>query len=170
MEYAILDQLVEQSENNKERYFDKNPQANDVKSGVESQSEAFAGSSDTLQLYIFKNYFGKAGPVDLAIIIRETPATGGFGDFKLSNVEVAVFPLYSANGEGNAFDIPLSLEVLPSLTKEQEEFIFEKRRLPKKPYGGEFDPAIHRWSCDRIAEELGVSNRKVGRFVRVKGL
>ncbi len=168
MEYAILDQLEEASENNRERYLEKHPEVS-VTSGIEKQEESFNGSSDTLQFYIFKNYFAKSGIVDLGIIIRETPAKGGFGDFKLNNLEVAIYPLYSA--KENAFS-DITAEVAPELSKEQEEFIFKKRKLPKKPYGDDtvFDPSVHRWSIDKISEELGISNRTVARFVRCKGI
>lgn len=165
-DYAILDQLEETSERNKEIFIEKHPDY-DATSSIEKQEESFNGSADTLQFYIFKNYFSKSGVVDLAIIIRETPSTGGFGDFKLTNVEAAVYPLYSAK-EG-AFD-DITAEVAPVLEKDVEDFIREKRSLPKKPYGAEveFDPSKYRWSVDRIAENLGISNRTVSKYCRCK--
>lgn len=167
-DYAILDQLEEVSENNKERFLEKHPEVS-VTSSIEKQEESFNGSSDTLQFYIFKNYFAKSGIVDLGIIIRETPAKGGFGDFKLKNVEVAIYPLYSAKVD--AFE-DITAEVAPVLAKDVEDFIVSKRGLPKKPYGGEveFDPLKYRWSVDKISEELGISNRTVAKYCRCKGI
>lgn len=168
-DYAILDQLEEACENNRERYLEKHPEIS-VNSSIELQDEAFNGSSDTLQFYIFKNYISKTGIVDLAIIIRETPSKpgGGFDDFKVNNVECAIYPLYSAK-EG-AFDV--TAEVAPELKPEIENFILDKRKLPKKPYGNEiqFDPEKYRWSVGMIAEELGISNRTVAKYCRCKSI
>lgn len=167
-DYAILDQLQEACDNNREAYLLKHPEF-DLNSSIEKQDEAFNGSSDILQFYIFKNYVSKSGVVDLAIIIRETPSSGGYGDFKLKNVETAIYPLYTAK-EGAFPDI--TAEIAPTLEPEIEKFIREKRSLPKKPYGTdtEFDPELYRWSVSMIAEKLGISNRTVSRFCRCKAI
>lgn len=170
-EYAILDQLRESCDNNRERFLEKHPDFS-LNSSIEKQDEAFNGSSDILQFYIFKNYISKSGVVDLAVIIRETPSkdNGGFDDFKVNNVECAIYPLYTAK-EGGGFE-DITAEVAPVLKPEVEEFIREKRSLPKKPYGNdtEFDPAKYRWSVSMIAEELGISNRTVSKYCRCKAI
>lgn len=166
MEYAILDELQEQSESRFEEYCKKNKV--ELTTGIEEVTEPFTGSSASLRLFIYKNYISRSGPIDLAIVINETNR-GRIGEFKLNNVECAIYPLYLA--KENAFDIP-PFEEPPELPDEVVEFIMEKRSLPKKPNDPniEFDPGKHRWSGNKIAEELHMSNRTIGKYLRCRNL
>lgn len=160
MDYAILDQLTETSEPRREDFQSQNNCY--IKSGIEEITEPLNGSSANIRLYIYKNYFMRSGPVDLAIVIREEKG-GVRGEFCLSNVECAIYPLYMAKAE--AFDIPPEEEP-PKLHPDVVKFILDKRNRPKKKAGEPFDPTKDKWNVNQIAEELGMSNRIISQYCR----
>lgn len=167
MEYEILDQLFDTSERNREEYQQKFNTF--VKSGIEKLEEAWAGSDEALQTYIYHNYCRLNGPIDLVIVIREIDEGKKMGDFALRKVETAVYPMYSTKSE-DAIDIPAE-EPAPTLHPDIIKFILEKRSLPKKKYNeGEFDPTKHRWDINRIASTLNMSNRLVAQYCRAKNI
>lgn len=160
MDYAILDQLVETSEPRRELYQEENNCF--VPSGIEEALEPMNGSSANIKVYIYRNYFMKSGMVDLCVVIREEKG-GVRGEFALSQVECAIYPLYMAKND--AFDIPRSEEP-PKIHPEQAKFILEKRNRPKKKFGADFDPTRDKWNVNQIAEELNMSNRIVAQYCR----
>lgn len=161
-EYSILDELEQRSNEAKERYeADPNNKVIYV-SGIEELTEPFNGSSQDYRAYIYKNYFAKSGPMHLLIIIRETNK-GKRGEFALNNVETAIFPLYQVSDNG--IEIP-PLEAPPDMLPDQSKFIIEHRKRPKKPLNAAFDPDIHKWQINLIAETLQISNRRVAAFCR----
>ena len=160
MDYAILDQLQETSEPRRELYQEQNNCF--VPSGIEEALEPMNGSSANIKVYIYRNYFMKSGMVDLCIVIREEKM-GTRGEFNLSQVECAIYPLYMAKND--AFDIPASEEP-PNLHPDQATFILEKRNRHKKKFGAEFDPTKDKWNVNMIAEELNMSNRIVAQYCR----
>lgn len=167
MEYAILDEIKQTSEENREEYQQKN--AVFYTSGIEKLEEPWGNSDENLQAYIYHNYFRKNGPIDLVIIINEIDQGKVQGDFVVKKVETAVYPIYSTRSE-EAIDIPAEIPA-PNLHPDDVKFILEKRSLPKKKYNeGEFDPAKHKWDINRIAQELNMSNRIVAKFCRAKNI
>lgn len=167
MEYAILDEIYERSEENREIYEQKFQKL--IKSGIEKLIEPWNGSDSNLQAYIFHNYVRTNGPVDLLIIIREIDSGTKMGEFALRSVETAVYPIYSTKSE-DAIDIPAELPA-PDFHPDIIKFIVEKRSLPKKPYNeGDFDPTKHRWDINRIAQTLNISNRLVAQYCRAKNI
>lgn len=166
MEYAILDEITQTSEANREEYQEKTNLF--WTSGLEKLQEPWGNSDENLQAYIYHNYFRKNGPIDLLIIINEIDQGKVQGDFIVKKVETAVYPIYSTKNE-EAIDIPAEIPA-PDLHPDIARFIIEKRSLPKKKYNDEFDPARHKWDINRIAQELNMSNRVVARYCRAKNL
>ncbi len=167
MEYAILDEIQEKSEENREIYQQKNNVF--VKSGLEELNEAWTGSDNKIKAYIYHNYCRLTGPIDIIIIIREYDTGEQIGDFALKQVESAIYPLYSTRAE-DSIDIPAETPA-PNLHPDVVKFILEKRSLPKKKYNdGEFDPTRNKWDINRLATTLNMSNRVIARFCRAKNI
>lgn len=164
MEYAILDELVEKSEQNRELYqTEKNVY---IKSGLEELTEPWAGSDD-IKAYIYHNYCRLNGPIDILILIRELDTNQKeAGGFQLKKVEQTIYPLYATTSE-DAIDIPSEIPA-PEFHPDIVKFILDKRTLPKKKYAEEFDPTKHKWDINRIASTLNISNRLVARYCRAK--
>lgn len=169
MDYAILDDLMEQTESRKEDYQNKHNCY--FVSRIEEVTEPFNGSSEQIRLYIFKNYIAKTGLMNLAVIIRESAdKKGNKNGFKVNNVEVAIYPLYSTSE--NSFEIPPTPEP-PDIFPDDQKFIIAKRSLPKAPKG-EAEKVENRknykWTINMIAEELHISNRTVALYCRAKNI
>lgn len=166
MEYAVLDQLWELSENKKDDYQQRTNSY--FVSSIDEVEEAFQGSSDTLRLFIFKNYVSSTGLMNLAIITREVKTNQkSSGGLAINNVETAIFPLYEVSQD--AFDLPPK-EELPELHQDIIKFIIAKRSLPKKPQGEQPDPLKYRWQVNDIAKELHISNRLIAQYCRVQNI
>lgn len=166
MEYAILDELYNKSEERKDEYM--NATNTFFVSKLEEIEEPFQGSSDTIHFYVFSNYVSPTGLMNLAIIIREVATnTKSSGGLAINNVECAIFPLY--NSREDAFVLPNS-EPEPNLHPETIKFILEKRSLPKKPLNVDMDKNKYRWNINDIASELHVSNRLIAQYCRVKNI
>lgn len=166
MEYAVLDQLWQSSEERAAEYQERTNTY--FVSSIDEVEEPFQGSSDTLRLFIFKNYVSSTGLMNLAIITREVKTNiKSSGGLAINNVECAIFPLYDMSQ--NAFDLPQK-EELPELHQDIVKFILQKRSLPKKPQGQEFDPSKYRWQVNDIAKELHISNRIVAQYCRVQNI
>lgn len=166
MEYAILDELLEQNNERKEEYESDPKNTKLYISSLEELTEPFFGSSTAFKTFIFRNYFSKTGIINLLIVIRESN-NGKMGEFKLNNVETAIYPLYFPLGNDDGIDLPPLTEE-PDILQDQAKFIIEKRSLPKKPFLEEFNPEKHRWQINRIAEHLQISNRKVAQYCKAK--
>lgn len=165
MEYAILDELMESHESRVDEYQQRTNTY--FTSGIEEIDEPFGGSSDTIRLFIFKNFVSVTGLMNLAIIIREVRTENkSLGGLSINNVEQAVFPIYAM--AQNAFDIPAP-EKAPELHPDTIKFIIQKRSLPKKPIG-EPNNQKYKWTVNDIAKELHVSNRLVAQYCRVKNI
>lgn len=166
MDYAILDNLYQQSE---ERALDYQNRTNTYfKSSIEEVDEPFPGSSENIRFFVFKNYVSTTGLINLAIIIRETVTTEkSSGGLRINNVEASIFPLYELNE--TAFELPPK-EELPDLHPDIIKFIISKRAMPKKPLGENFDPERHRWTINDIAKELHISNRSIAQYCRVQNI
>lgn len=168
MDYQILDELWEKSEERRETYQQQRNVY--VMSKIEEVGEPFNGSAGTIKLYIFNNYISQNGIINLAIVIRDTfereDAKSGFA---IHNVEQAIFPLYATGA--NSFDIPPSIEA-PDLPREAQVFIFEKRKLPKVPREQAANQERHeyKWTINQLAEHLHMSNRRIAQFCRAKGI
>lgn len=166
MEYAILDQLWNASEERAAEYQERTNTF--FTSSIKEVEEPFQGSSDTLRLFIFKNYVSSTGLMNLAIITREVVTNQkSSGGLAINNVETAVFPIYDISQ--TAFDLP-DKEPLPDIAPENIKFIISKRNRPKKPQGQPFDPDKHRWQVNDIAKELHISNRIVAQYCRVQNI
>jgi len=167
MEYAILDQLKEESDRRLQTFLEMNP-------GIYAQSvlqeidEPFDGSDPCLHLYLFTNYMSKRGLIDIAIVIREEPTESKPTDTLgvEANVQCSIFPLYLSK---TVFDMP-EREEAPDLPPEKVKFILEKRCRPKVKPKETFDANKHRWNVNRIAESLNMSNRLVARYCRAKNI
>lgn len=166
MDYAILDDLWQSSE---ERIIDYQAKTNTYfQSRLEEVEEPFEGSSENIRLYIFKNYVSTNGPINLAIIIRET-STGkhSTGGIAINNVEASIFPIYDIRQD--AFDLP-EPEELPELHPDTIKFIISKRSLPKKPIKEPPNKNKYKWTINDIAKELHISNRLIAQYCRVKNI
>jgi len=166
MEYAILDEIIETNETNKEIYEQKKGVF--IKSGIEKLEEPW-GNSDDFKVYIFHNFVRPiVGPIDLLIVIREIPSENNQNGFRMTKVEQAVYPLYCISSP-EAIDIPQEIEA-PDIHPDIAKFICEKRALPKKPYDKDiqFDPEKYKWDINRLATTLNMSNRIVARYCRAK--
>lgn len=166
MEYAILDQLWNNSE---ERTAEYQARTNTYfTSSLTEVEEPFNGSSDTIRMFIFKNYVSSTGLMNLAIITREVKTNQkSEGGLAINNVECAIFPLYDLSQ--SAFDLP-DKEPLPAINPEHIKFIIAKRSLPKKPQGVEMDLNKYKWQVNDIAKELHISNRLVAQYCRVQNI
>lgn len=166
MEYAVLDQLWQASEEKIAEYQERTNTY--FVSSIDEIEEPFQGSSDTLRLFIFRNYVSSTGLMNLAIITREVKTNQkSSGGLLINNVECAIFPLY--NMTQDAFDLP-PREEAPELHPDAIKFILQKRSLPKKPLGEPNNPAKYRWQVNDIAKELHISNRLISQYCRVKNI
>lgn len=166
MEYAILDQLWQASEDKREEYQQRTNTY--FVSKIDEVEEPFAGSSDTIRMFIFKNYVASTGLMNLAIITREVKTNQKSpGGLAINNVECAIFPMYDVSQ--NAFDLPPK-EELPELHPDIIKFIVAKRSLPKKPVGAETDTTKYKWQVNDIAKELHISNRVIAQYCRVQNI
>lgn len=166
MEYAILDMLWNASEEKAAEYQERT--GTFFISEIKEVEEPFKGSSDTLRMFIFKNYVGAAGLMNLAIITREVVTNQkSEGGLMINNVETAIFPLYDMTQ--TAFDLP-DKEPLPEIDADTIKFIVAKRSLPKKKRGEEFDLNKHKWQVNDIAKELHISNRVIAQYCRVQNI
>lgn len=165
-EYAILDELKEQSDERLQKFMET--QGVMVVSKISEIEEPFDGSDPDMRLFIFSNYMSKRGLVNLAIIIREHKREkneneeGGTLSVK-SDVETSIFPMYFTNNQ--IFDLPEKVES-PEITPKRASFILEKRSLPKKKKGEIFDPSKHKWTINLLAAELNMSNRLVAQYCK----
>lgn len=166
MEYAVLDQLWAASEERIQEYQDRT--GTYFTSSITEVEEPFNGSSDTLRMFIFKNYVSSTGLMNLAIITREVVTNQkSQGGLMINNVETAIFPLYDMSQ--TAFDLP-EKEPLPDINADTIKFIVAKRSLPKKPKGEAFDLTKYKWQVNDIAKELHISNRIVAQYCRVQNI
>lgn len=169
MEYEILDELMQTSEERREAYQEKNKVF--FISSIEELQEPFGGSTPEIKAYIFNNYVSLSGLTNLLIIIRDKyQRTDDKSGFAIHTVEQAIFPLYQTDSK--SFDIPPSIEA-PELPIEAQKFIFEKRSLPKKKNDGIIADASrqdYKWTVNQLAERLHLSNRRVALFCRAKGI
>lgn len=173
MEYAILDELKDTSDERLQRFLEANPEIA-VISKIEEAEEAFDGSDPNMKLYIFQNYMSRTGLMNLAIIIRELKdeeKNNQEGESDLlqttAHVETSIFPLYSTKPA--VFELPEAIEE-PDIPRQKAQFIIEKRGLPKIKKGETFDCTKHRWNVNLIAEKLNMSNRIVARYCKSKGI
>lgn len=166
MDYEILERLVERSETNRENYQTKYNKF--IKSGLEKLEEPWTGSDDTINAYFYHNYFRENGPIDLIVIVKEIDEGKKMGDFALRTVQSAIYPLYMTKDE-EAIDIPAE-EPAPKLHPNVIKFILEHRNRPKKKIGEEFNPDLHKWDINKLAQELNMSNRIIAQYCRAKNI
>jgi len=170
MEYAILDELKETSDERLQRFLEANPEIA-VISKIEEAEEPFEGSDPNMKLYIFQNYMSKTGLMNLGIVIRECKKEGVENEGDLlqpsANVETSIFPLY--NTKPAFFELPEAIEP-PDIPRQKAQFIIEKRALTKLKKGEAFDCTKHRWNVNMIAEKLNMSNRIVAKYCKSKGI
>lgn len=165
MEYKILDDLWEVSQQRTPDFQERNNTY--FTSSLTEVEEPFKGSTDTLRLFIFKNYVSQNGLMNLAIVIRDVRTQQkSEGGLAINNVECSIFPLYLL--QQTAFDLP-EPEEEPELHPDNIKFIIAKRSLPKKPQGAEYDEK-YKWTINQIASHLHISNRIVAQYCRVKNL
>lgn len=175
MDYAILDELEEQSNERLQRYLEVNPGIY-VKSKIFEADEPFEGSDPNVRVFIFSNYMSKTGLINLAIVIREVEREGikkeGSEDALQvrSDVETSIFPIYlSKTTEAGIYDMPEKIEC-PEITPARAKFIIEHRERPKKPRSEQFNADIHRWTVNMIAQALEMSNRIVAQYIKANDL
>lgn len=169
MEYAILEQLKNESDERLQRFLEANP-ATYVVSKLFEAEEPFNGSDERTRLFIFSNYMSKSGLINLAIIITEEWKEEKEDSDSLetsSNVRTSIFPLYLTKTP--VYDMPEKIES-PDITPERARFIIEKRSLPKMKMNEAFDPCRHRWAVNKIASELNMSNRLVAQYIKANNL
>lgn len=170
MDYAILDELQAESDERLQRFLEANP-GTFATSKIFECEEPFQGSDENTRLFIYSNYMSRSGLINLAIIIRETPIENGGGDNNFlrvkSNVETTIFPLYLTKTP--VYDVPEPVEA-PDITAQRARFILEKRSLPKKKANEEFDCTKHKWTINKLAAELNMSNRLVAQYCKSKGI
>lgn len=169
MEYAILDDLKETSDERLARFLEANPEIT-VISKIEEAEEPFEGSDPNMKLYIYQNYMSRTGLMNLAIVIRETKKNEQENSDLLrtsAEVETSIFPLY--NTKPAVFELPEAIEA-PDITRQKAEFIIKKRSLPKIKKNETFDSTKHRWNVNMIAEALNMSNRIVAKYCKSKGI
>lgn len=165
MEYAILDELKYESDQRLEAFLAANPGVYATSTLMEVE-EPFEGSDPNTRLFIYSNYMSKTGLINLAIIIKETKDSDKENEEFLSvasKVECSIFPLYLTKTP--IYDMPEKVES-PDITEERAKFIIEKRTLPKMGKGETFDPTKHKWSVNKIAAELNMSNRLVAQYCK----
>lgn len=169
MDYEILDELMQTSEERREKYQEKNKVF--FVSSIEELQEPFNGSTPEIKAFIFNNYVSLTGLTNLLIVIRDKyQRTDDKSGFAIHSVEQAIFPLYQTNPK--SFDIPPTIDA-PDLAIDAQKFIFEKRALPKKKNNGNSDDASrveYKWTVNQLAEHLHLSNRRVALFCRAKGI
>lgn len=173
MEYAILDELKEASDERLERFLASNPNIY-AKSNIFECEEPFEGSDPNMKLYIYSNYMSRTGLINLGIIIREIPREGveeveNKEDVLTvrTDVETSIFPIYLSKTP--VYDMPEKLES-PEITEARAKFIIDKRALPKKKADEQFDCTKHRWNVNMIASELNMSNRLVAQYCKANNL
>lgn len=167
-DYAILDELVQASEEREEAYKDKYNLAFTTR--VMEVTEPWKGSSDNIRAFILHNYISTSGLLDLLVIIRETATGQTTGGFRLNNVETAIYPIYFAKQD--AFELPEPEPIPEGIHPDNIKFIISKRSLPKKPRNPaiEFDPEKHKWPINLIAETLHINNRTVAQYCRATNI
>lgn len=168
MDYAILDDLYQISETNREIYETQNSVY--IKSGIEKIEEPWTNSDD-VDVYIYHNYVKQiTGPMDLLIIIwqDDNNKTEQQNDLMVKKYKQAIFPLNCISSD-DAIDIPVEIKA-PNIKSDKAKFICEKRSLPKKPKNVEFDPNKHKWDVNKIAMHINMSNRLVALFCRANNL
>lgn len=170
MEYAILDELKDASDERLERFLASNPGVY-VKSNIFECEEPFEGSDPCMKLYIYSNYMSRTGLINLGIIIREIPREGMEEETSeltvKADVETSIFPIYLSKTP--VYDMPEKLES-PEITEARAKFIIDKRSLPKKEKNEPFDCTKHRWNVNMIASELNMSNRLVAQYCKANNL
>lgn len=171
MDYEILSQLQDESDSRLQDFCQKNNVYVDSK--LEEVTEPFNGANPYTRLFVYKNYMSRTGLMNLAIVIRETPRDNVDTSSDVlqveADVETSIFPLYLAKQD--AFELP-DPEPTPNLHPDEVRFILEKRKRPRVQVqkGEIFDPNIHRWNVNMIAEQLHISNRIVSQFCRSKNV